>query len=185
MSLQNLDKEKLKLILRTSESFPTQFGPAQAEVIDRRQFRSSSFGHPLSQHLRGAQFRVDQLRVYQRTGRKTKFCSLDDMADALDMVLKTPDGRLSLQQLQPGNRQTVSVRIGNLFDVEGELALNPPQKVKFSSADIAKAGFAFLKCCAVLEGRARGSELYLHVHTFFPEFNEVELTRLLEAKTRP
>lgn len=109
------------------------------------------------------------------------------------MVLKTADGRLALQQLQPGNRQIVSARIGKLFDIEFERKVedpqqnvqNPQQRFKFYRTDLAKAGFSFLKCRAVLEGRSRGPEMYLHVQTFYPYFDTVELARLLETKSTP
>lgn len=189
MSLQHFDKEKLKLVLRTSESFPTQFGPSQAKVMDG-QLRPSTSGHPLSKHLRGSQSRIDQPADWKT---RTRFCSLDDMAEALDMVLKTADGRLALQQLQPGNRQIVSARIGKLFDIEFERKVedpqqnvqNPQQRFKFYRTDLAKAGFSFLKCRAVLEGRSRGPEMYLHVQTFYPYFDNVELARLLAPKAGP
>src|SRR5689334_15805017 len=108
MSLWGLDKDKLKLILRTSESFPTQYQASQAKVTADGRVSPSRAGHSLSQHVRGVQL----------TTRKTKFCSLDDMADALDMVLKTADGRLSLQKLERGSkREQLRVRIGKLFDI--------------------------------------------------------------------
>jgi hypothetical protein len=89
MSLQNLDKVKLKLILKTSESFPTQYAPSQAQIVNGH-LNPSRSGHPLGQHLRGV----------RRTIKKTKFCSLDDMAEALELVLRTPDGTTALAQLR-------------------------------------------------------------------------------------
>jgi hypothetical protein len=175
MSLQNLDKAKLKLILKTSESFPTQYAPSRASIVDG-QLSPSRSGHPLGSHLRGV----------QQTVRKTKFCSLDDMADALDLVLRTPAGAAALAQLQPGVRSPLNnVQINQIYDVEGEIDSHPRQKVKFTRGDLARAGFTSIRCTAVLEGRARGTELYLHVQTFFPAFHEGEITRLLDAKTRP
>ena len=174
MSLQNLDKAKLKLILKTSEVFPTQFAPSQAKIVNGV-FNPSRSGHPLGSHLRGA----------GRTVKKTKFCTLDDMAEALDLLLRTPDGVTALAQLQPGVRKTVNTSIHRLFDIEGEVDLSPFQKVKFTRSDLARAGFSSMRCTAVLEARARGSELYLHVQTFFPEFTPPELIQLLDAKTRP
>jgi len=174
MSLQNLDKVKLKLILKTSESFPTQYAPSQAKVVNGH-LNPSRSGHPLGQHLRGV----------RTTIKKTKFCSLDDMAEALELLLQTPDGTTKLAQLQPGIRRSVNAQIYRTYDVEGEIDLHPPQRVKFTRADLARAGFNNMRCCAVIEARARGPEMYLHVQTFFPEFNAVELALLLEAKTRP
>jgi len=185
MSLQNLDREKLKLILRTSETFPSRF--SRAKVIDD-QLSPGRFGHSLGQHLRGTQPRMDQRGARVRW---TSFCSLEDMAEALDLALKTPDGRSALQEIQRGNRRKLKVRISKAFDIEGEIAPDPkqkskiaPQRFRFSRADLAKAGFS-LKCFAALEGRARGSEMYLHVQTFYPYLDDAELTRLVEMKPGP
>ena len=173
MILKDLDEEKLKLILKTSEGFPTQYGPSQARIVDGLISPSRS-GHSLGRHIRGA----------QRTLGKTKFCSLDDMAKALAQVLKTPEGILALQQLQPDNRSTFRSYIKTGFPVEGEVDLNPPQKITFTRLDLETAGFNRTRCFVILEGRSRGSEAYLHVQTFYPEFNPDEITRLLDAKTR-
>jgi hypothetical protein len=174
MSLQNLDKEKLNLILKTSEGFPAQLASSQADVFNGK-LRSSTFGHALTQHLRGV----------APTVKKTKFCSLHDMATALDLVLKTPEGISALQKLPSSKRETVKAQIAQIFDIEAELATNPPQKAKFTRADLAKAGIFRIGCRAILEYRTRGLEPHLHVQSFFPELGSLEITRILAAQSRP
>jgi hypothetical protein len=41
-----------------------------------------------------------------------------------------------------------------------------------------------MRCFAALESRTRGSDVHLHVQTFYPEFYAAEATRLLAAKMR-
>lgn len=176
MSLQHFDKETLKLVLRTSECFTSQ--------------RSRRPSHSLRNHLRGTQPREDQIgdRV-----RWTCFCSFDDMADALDCVLRTIPGSSALLDLQRGSiRQNIHVCIPRLFGIEGAIGPDqeqkskiPPQYFKFSKAELGKAGLSHSRCFAALEGRTRGSEKYLHVQTFYPYFDNIELARLLETKSTP
>lgn len=176
MSLQDLDKEKLKLILRTSECFTSQ--------------RSRRPSHSLGIHLRGTRPRKDQI------GKRdvwTCFCSFDDMADALDCALRTIPGSSALRDLQRGSiRQNIHVCLPRLFGIEGAIGPDqeqkskiPPQYFKFSKAELGKAGLTYSRCFAALEGRTRGSEKYLHVQTFYPYFDDNELARLLAPETSP
>lgn len=115
------------------------------------------------------------------------------MADALDCVLRTIPGSSALLDLQRGSiRQNIHVCIPRLFGIEGAIGPDqeqkskiPPQYFKFSKAELGKAGLSHSRCFAALEGRTRGAEMYLHVQTFYPYFDNIELARLLETKSTP
>ena len=46
-----------------------------------------------------------------------------------------------------------------------------------------RANMNQIACVAVLEGRTRGAETYLHVQTFYPQLSPSEIEKLLDAKT--
>ncbi len=176
MSVENLDKAKLKQILKTSQGFPSQFESSKARVkttAGGRVVSPSRAGHAVSSHVRGA----------MSTQYKTKFCSIDDMAEALALVLETQAGKRALAQLRTGHRETVEADIRRPFPIEAELDGFGP--VTFSRRDLSAAHMHRLHCVAVLEGRLRASEMYLHVQTFYPKIDSVEMNRLLNAKTAP
>ena len=175
MSLQNLDKAKLKRILKTSQGFASESSKAMVRISNGQKLLTPSrTGHAVSKHVRGA----------APTGVKTKFRSLDDMASALELLLKTRVGQQKLAQLTPGSRQAIEkVEISRLFPVEGVIA--GIGTVTFTTRDLRAANIQKIKCTAVLECRARAGESYLHVQTFYPAVTPAELNRILDAKTAP
>ncbi len=176
MSLTDLDKSKLKLILKTSQGFAAQFESSKAMVKVSGGLKSlspSRAGHATSSHVRGA----------AATGVKTKFCSIDDMASALELLLQTSAGQQALGRLGVGSRETVEADLDRVFPIEGVVDGIGP--VTFSTRELAAAHIYRTKCRAVLEGRSRGQELYLHVHTFFPVVSPLQLNQLFDVKTSP
>lgn len=173
MSLQDLDKFKLKLILKTSQGFATQFESSKAMVKVSQGVRHvspSRAGHAISSHVRGA----------TSAGVKTKFCSIDDMASALELLLKTQPGQQALGRLAAGRREKVEVDIGRLFCIE--TVVDGVGTVSFSERDLRAAHIHRTHCFAILEGRARSQELYLHIQTFYPALNSTQLQQLFDAK---
>lgn len=168
------DRTQLKLLLQTSQGFPAQ-SPSSKAKVTAGQLRPAREGHPLSQHLSGAGV----------TSYKTKFCSLDAMADALALVLQSADGAQALQTLAPAVRKTVKVEVPGAFEIEAELQWTPPLKVKFNRTDLALAGRTTTRCVAVLEGRLRDGRTHLHVQTFYPELAPAEIEALIDKKTTP
>ncbi len=174
MSLQDLDRAKLKLILQTSQGFPGQSPFAKAKISSKgKGLVPGKTGHAIGQHVQGA----------ASAQYKTKFRSLDAMAHALELLLKTPAGQLALKNLRPGHREPLAQDIRPAFEVEALVELTPPIRVTFSHFDLAKAGMLSTHCVAVLEGRERNGELYLHVQTCYPKLEPVQIERLLDAKT--
>ena len=176
MSLQDLDKSKLKLILKMSQGFATQFESSKAivKITDGlKHISPSRAGHAVSSHIRGA----------APTGVKTKFCSIDDMASALEMLLKTPYGQQALNRLTAGGREKVQTDINRRFRIEAVVDGIGP--VTFNDRDMVAAGIHRTPCLAILEGRTRSRELYLHVQTFYPNVNATQIQQLFDAKTSP
>jgi hypothetical protein len=176
MSLQDLDKSKLKLILKTSQGFATQFESSKAmvKITDGvKHISPSRAGHAISSHVRGA----------AATGVKTKFCSIDDMASALEMLLKTLSGHQALNRLAAGRRERVETDINRVFRIEA--VVDGIGTVTFNDRDLAAAHIHRTRCLAILEGRSRSRELYLHVQTFYPVVNPTQIQQLFDAKTSP
>ena len=174
MSLSGLDKAKLKLILKTSQGFPSQYESSKADVrftVSGKQVSPSRSGHAISSHVRGA----------SATGFKTKFCSLDDMAAALELVLQSPAGQSALARLRVGSREKVSTDVNRAFAIEAVVDGIGP--VMFSRQDLAMAQVHRTSCIAILECRSRAGEMYLHVQTFYPKLDGTQMERLLNAKT--
>ncbi len=173
MGLQNLDRAKLKLILQTSQGMPGQSPVAKARVASNGKLLSGRAGHALSQHVQGA----------ASAPYKTKFRSLDAMAEALERLLQTPAGLQALANLRPGQRQTVAQDIRPVLEVEALVDLVPSIRVTFTPFDMTKAGMLHTHVVAVLEGRDRNGELYLHVQTCYPKLDPAQIEKLLDAKT--
>ena len=167
--LQVLDESALKLILKTSQGFASPTSRARIKgPLDAKYISPSRAGHALSQHVRGA----------ASTAIKTKFCSVDDMATALDLVLKSPVGRQTLARLAAAQRETLQVDLLRLFPIEAEL--DGIGTATFSTTDLRNVGILKIACVAVLEGRARGGKLYLHVQTLYPKLDPTQIERLFE-----
>lgn len=176
MSMQNLDKNTLKLILKTSQGFPSQYESSKAIVKvsqGSKQISPSRSGHAISSHVRGA----------TSTGVKTKFRSIDDMAAALDLLLKTHSGQQAIDTLRAGCREIVEADIRHLFSVEA--VIDGVGNVTFDNRDFVAANIHQLRVLAILEARERAGELYLHVQTFYPKMNAMQLQQLIDAKTSP
>lgn len=175
MSLQNLDRAQLKLILQTSQGLPGQSPAAKARVSSSGKLLPGRTGHALSQHVQGA----------ASAPYKTKFRSVDAMAEALERLLRTPAGQLALANLRPGQRQAVAQDLRPALEVEALVELRPPLRVTFTPFDMAKAGLHHTHVVAVLEGRDRNGELHLHVQTCYPKLDPAQIEKLLDAKTSP
>jgi hypothetical protein len=180
MGLQNLDRAKLKLILQTSQGMPGQSPVAKARIASDGKLRPGRTGHALGNHVQGATsapYIADQARY------KTKFRSLDAMAEALERLLATPAGQQALASLRPAQRQTVAQDLRPVFEVEALVELVPAIRVTFTPSDMARARMLHTHVVAVLEGRDRNGELHLHVQTCYPKLDPTQIERLLDAKT--
>ena len=171
MKLDNLGPEECKLFLNVSEGFPSQTSKAR---IKKGSLSPSKAGHSLAEHLRG---------VASAT-LKTKFCSKNDMALALSLLLNSAEGKAALDRLEPGKRVPLESRIGQPFGVDAYIA-ELGKRVTFSRSDMVKARVNGVTCVAILEGRVRNGEDLLHVQTFYPTLSEDEITRLLNIKETP
>jgi hypothetical protein len=175
MKPETFDRTKCKLLLRISQGFPSQFESSKARIELKKnaepRVSPSRAGHAISDHLRGASV----------TSFKTKFGSLDDMADALALLLNSAAGQQAIQRLQPAHRETVSVRLNCLFAIQA--TVDGIGQVLFNRHDMTRANISQVACVAVLEGRLRGAETYLHVQTFYPLLSPSEIEKLLDAKT--
>lgn len=172
MSLLDFDTAKAKLILKTSQGFPTQYESSKAQV-QAGSVSPSRAGHATASHLRGA----------TTTQFKTKFCSLDQMAEALALLLNTPLGQAAVGRLQPGSREKVATDLDRTFEIEA--TIDGIGAVKFNRHDLAMASINRTSCVAILECRARAGDMHLHVQTFYPKLDGVQMQRLLDAKTAP
>jgi hypothetical protein len=181
VSIKNLDKAQLKLVLQTSQRFPAQSPDIKLRLKAGKLWRPT--GHAISEHVRGAPSK--QVLGATDASGKTKFCSLDAMAEALYLLLKTPAGTLALSALKPGVRKEVRAEITPPCEFEVEIKGPPGLTVKFNRIDLANAGVTRMPCVAVLEGRERGGELLLHVQTFFPAVSAERIEALLDRKTAP
>ena len=99
--LESLDKSALKLILKTSQGFASPTSKAKIKgPIGSKYVSPSRTGHAMSRHVRGV----------TATSIKTKFCRVDDMASALDLLLKTPVGQQTLAMFAADLRNSPSVK---------------------------------------------------------------------------
>jgi len=171
MPLNNLTAAQLKLILQTSEGFPAQHESSKA-MIKAGNLSPSRVGHSLGSHLRGA----------GAVSLKTKFANLDEMARALEAVLRTPIGQATLRRLRPGLREpALTVDIPPQFTISA-VADSGGGATTFGPREFGAAGIHRLPCTLILEGRERAGSLHLHVQTFFPKLDAGQLEKLLAAK---
>ena len=175
VEITELHRPLLKQILQTGQGFPVQRTGATAQVktdpaSGKKSVSSKPVGHPISSHVRGA----DAIEG------KTKFCSLDDQVEALWQLLNTSQGIQALRALGSGVRQTIDDQINGLFPVEAPV---PGQRGArtFTTSQQTSIGINRTRCVAVLEGRQRGSRLYLHVHTCYPKLTPAQVSLLASA----
>jgi hypothetical protein len=167
MSLSNFDLLKCKQVLKTSEGFRQWQRDSQPITVS--DVKAKPPGHPISSHLRGA----------TSTSNKTKFCSLDEMAQALVLVLNSSKGRQVLGRLGPGMRERLELTILRTFRIQ--ITRNHAEHRTFDQRDLARFGIFQTTCCAVLECRQR-SELYLHIQTFYPKLTPVQIKQLWDSR---
>jgi hypothetical protein len=174
VDITELSKPLIRQILRTSEGFPTRRAGALAHVrTDAGGARSVSpkpVGHALASHVRGA----------DAIANKTKYCSLDDQAEALWLLLSSPAGIHALSVLATGVRQTVEGDVGRLFPIEATVP--GVGAVTFTTADQQAVGITGTRCVAVLEGRARADRVYLHIHTCYPKLQAAQISLMAARK---
>jgi len=175
MSLDSLDISKLKLILRTSQRMPAQAPWSKARVIRKAgqdpRISPTRAGHPVSLHVQAAAPTQDVVKPYaenKAAAYRTQFCSLDDMADALDRTLKSPSGKAALVKLRSTVRVICDVSLPKVFSVR--VVFDKYAPVTLDAHALARIGIHATKCKAILEARPRGADrqLHLHVHTFYP-----------------
>jgi hypothetical protein len=170
MEISELNKALLKQILKTSQGFGGQTPASQARTVPNpatggKTLSPTRVGHPISSHVRGA----------DAIGDKTKFCSLDDQVEALWLLLNTTSGIQALRSLRAGVRQNLSEDLPRLFPIEAPL---PHGAQTFTTAELTRAGILRTRCVAIIEGRSRGTQTYLHVHTCFPKLTAAQITAL-------
>jgi hypothetical protein len=149
--------------------------------IDNGKISPARLGHPLKHHLHSL----------ASTENKTKFLSMDDMVDALLLLLKTPAAAAKIKALRVGARDSIRGAVPQLFGFECD-AIPDPQgrsathRVKFSRDEVLKSGRSVMTCVAVIEGRERAGTPHLQVHSFYPAFTPFELETLLHSvRTHP
>ncbi len=173
MDVEGLTIDKVREILRASEGIATQWPDSKAYVKDGR-VQPSRVGHPIHDHLHSVSSAED----------KTKFISMNDMVDALWQVLHSPAGVSTLRNLKTGQRRSIDSSTNRPFPFECEVP--DPQgrptkhRVKFSVAELIRAGWSQTNCVAIVEVRERSQVQHLQVHTFYPKYTKVELKKLLE-----
>src|SRR4051795_12192666 len=132
MDVQNLTRDKVREILRTSEGINTQSLQFKARIKDGH-LLPATVAHPISSHLHSASPLVD-------TSRKTLFISMDDMVEALWLVLHSAEGVSKLRNLKTGERDTINAVVGRPFPFECEVS--DPQgrpirhRIQFSVAEL-------------------------------------------------
>jgi hypothetical protein len=174
--IRNIERTAVADLLRTSEGFHAQntfqYGPGGRPHGQRDQREQA---HALLKHLRG----VSSVRP-----EKTRFASFDDMVDALRQTLTAPGTLALLQELRPGGKAEVKASVRNCA-IECWSGVDANHRVSFSAADQIKAAMPMVTCKAIVHGRDRAGTTHLHIQSFYPEVSREEVTRLLEAKTRP
>jgi hypothetical protein len=170
VTVANLTAAQLKLILQTSEGFPTQHESSKA-MVKAGSLLPSRAGHALSSHLRGT----------SALSLKTKFANLDEMSRALEAALRTPMGQAALQRLRPGMREpALTVDIQPQFMVS--VVVDGGGATTYGPREFGAAGIHRLPCTLILEGRERAGTLHLHIQTFYPKLDSAQLEKLLAAK---
>jgi hypothetical protein len=180
MDIHIRDRNHVREILRASEGIPSQIGGAW---INRDGSLSHApMGHPLTRHLHSADFVYGSMAEID----KTKFRSLDDMVEALWMLLQTPLAESKIRALAIGSRDDeVVAEIPRLFSIE--CSVRDPQgrgtkhRVTFTPDEQRRWGRFTTRCKAVVEGRERAGKPHLHVHSFYPELTRLEARLLLNS----
>ncbi|HEV2972412.1 MAG TPA: hypothetical protein VGY55_20740 [Pirellulales bacterium] len=181
MDLDNLTKSQLREILRTCRGFP-----AQKLKSKRKSAGHAPMAHATTAHLHGTRpepYKKGQTfdDFKKAVTYKSKFYMLEDMVNALWLMLQKSAGKSALRSLSAGSRKKVTAKVGALFDVE--VYVEKIGRVKFTKGDQSKAGRSHTKCLAILEGRDRNGVLYLHVQTFYPILDDGFINELLNLKT--
>ena len=172
MEIGNLTRDDIRQILRASEGIPSQISSAR---IVRGRVLPATVGHPIASHLHSAGF----------ADNKTKFVSMDDMVEALWLLLRTPGAAANIASLRVGSRTTVRSEIAAVFSFECEIP--DPQgrgtvhQVRFTPQEQRGAGRWRTTCVAVVEGRERAGRSHLQIHTFYPAISTAELSSLLQV----
>jgi len=172
MEIRNLTRDDVRQILRASEGIPSQI--SSARIVGGRVL-PAAVGHPIAGHLHSAGF----------AEHKTKFVSMDDMVEALWLLLQTPTAAANIANLKVGNRTTVRSEIAAVFGFECEVP--DPQgrgtvhQVRFTPQEQRGVGRWRTTCVAVIEGRERAGRSHLQIHTFYPAIGTAELSSLLQA----
>ena len=107
MEIRNLTRDDVRQILRVSEGVPSQI--SSARIVDGRVL-PATVGHPIASHLHSAGFAEN----------KTKFLSLDDMVEALWLLLQSP-AAANITKLRVGDRTTIRSDITAVFGFECEV----------------------------------------------------------------
>lgn len=171
MDIKIRDRNHVREILRASEGIPTQLHVAR---IENGRVSPAPTGHALTNHLHSVAF-VDG---------KTKFLSLDDMVEALWLLLQMPSATAKLGALKMGSRDSIEGDVPRLFGVECEV--RDPQgrptthRVKFTPDEQRRAGRWSTTCVAVVEGRERAGTSHLQIHSFFPRLTATSIQSLLQ-----
>jgi hypothetical protein len=172
MEFRNMTRDDVRQILRASEGIPSQI--SSARIVGGR-LLSATVGHSIATHLHSAGFAEN----------KTKFLSMNDMVEALWLLLHTPVAAETIANLRVGSRAIVRSEIAELFGFECEV--RDPQgrgtvhHVRFTPQEQRSAGRWRTACVAVIEARERAGRSHLQIHTFYPSIATVELSALLRA----
>jgi hypothetical protein len=173
--LRRLTREDVRQILRASEGIRSQDSTALRKEGGVSPART---GHAISSHLHSAERHDVEL-----PSNKTKFLSLNDMAEALWQLLRTHEASVQVGALVARSRATVRAQIGDLFGLECQVP--DPQgrgtfhRVRFTREEQRQAGLSKTTCVAIVERRQRGRARYFQIHTFYPEVSNAESEALL------
>lgn len=179
MDIQIRDRNHVREILRASEGIPSQINSAW--INSDGSLSHAPMGHPLTRHLHGGDFVYGSAAVMD----KTKFRSLDEMVEALWMLLQTPLALSTIRALAVGSRDKISGEIPRLFSIECDVRdLRGPgtrHRVTFTPDEQRHSGRLYTKCKAIVEGRERAGKPHLHIHSFYPELTPLEAMSLLQG----
>jgi hypothetical protein len=170
MEIKIRDRNHVREILRASEGIPTQIHLAR---IESGRVSPAPIGHALANHLHSVSL-VDG---------KTKFLSLDDMVEALWLLLQAPAATAKLGALKVGFRDTIEGDVPRLFAIQCEVR-DPQgrptiQRVKFTPEEQRLVGRSSTSCVAVVEGRERAGTSHLQIHSFFPRLTATGIQSLI------
>ncbi len=172
MDVRRLSRDEVRAILRASEGIPSQVSLAR---IKNGHVSPAKVGHSITDHLHSAGFKED----------KTKFLSMDDMVEALWQLLQIPTAAAIINGLAVGSRKSVRAEVSTLFGFECELpdpqGRGTKHHVKFTPAELRRAGRLKTTCVAVVEIRERAGKSHLQIHSFYPAMKSFEMESLLQA----